>query len=55
MWRKQVGLDSKNTEKSSCNFGEKSRSNCTPLYQKMEKQCKFNVKLNNYWMNLHKN
>jgi hypothetical protein len=36
-------------------FGGNSRSNCTPLCPKIEKKYKFKVKLNNYWMNLHKN
>jgi hypothetical protein len=36
-------------------FEGNSRPNCTPLCPKMEKKCKFKVKLNDYWMNLHKN
>jgi len=36
-------------------FGGNSRPNCTPLCPKMEKKCKFKVKLNDYWTNLHKN
>jgi hypothetical protein len=36
-------------------FGGNSRPNCTPLWQKMETKCKFKVKLNDYWTNLHKN
>jgi hypothetical protein len=39
MERKQVG---------------KYNYNYTPLYLKIKKQCKFKVKLNNYWTNLHK-
>jgi hypothetical protein len=38
MWRKQINENYKNREKSSCNFGENSRPNCTPLCQKMEKK-----------------
>jgi hypothetical protein len=49
MWRKQVGGE------YNCNFGGNSRPNCIPLCQKMKKQCKFKVKLNDYWTNLHKN
>ena len=48
MWRKQTG-------ESICNFEGNSRPNCTPLYPKIERKCKFNVKLNDYQMNLHKN
>ena len=48
MWRKKIG-------ESSCNFGGSSRPNCTLLCPKMKKKCKFKVKLNDYWMNLHKN
>jgi len=36
-------------------FEENSKPNCTPLYPRMEKKCKFKVKLNDYWTNLHKN
>jgi hypothetical protein len=36
-------------------FGGNSRPNSTPLCPKMEKKYKFKVKLNDYWMNLHKN
>jgi hypothetical protein len=36
-------------------FGENSRPNCAILCPKMEKKCKFKVKLNDYWTNLHKN
>jgi hypothetical protein len=36
-------------------FGGNSRPNCTSLCPKLEKKCKFKVKLNNYWTNLHKN
>jgi hypothetical protein len=39
----------------SCNFGGNSMPNHTPLRPKVKKQCKFNVKLNDYWTNLHKN
>jgi hypothetical protein len=56
MWRKQIKEDYKNRKKSSYNFEGNSRPNCNPLCQKMErKKCKFKVKLNDYWMNLHKN
>jgi hypothetical protein len=36
-------------------FGGNSRPIYTPLCQKMETKCKFKVKLNDYWTNLHKN
>jgi hypothetical protein len=55
MWRKQIKEDYKNREKSSCNFGGNSRPNCTPLCPRMEKKCKFKVKLNDYSTNLYKN
>jgi hypothetical protein len=29
--------------------------NCTPFYMKLERQCKFKDRLNNYQMNLLKN
>jgi hypothetical protein len=41
--------------KSSCNFGWNQEPNCAILYPKLEKQCRFKVKLNYYWTNLHKN
>jgi hypothetical protein len=31
-----------------------SESNCTSFYLKLERQCIFKVKLNNYWTNLLK-
>jgi len=36
-------------------FGGNSRPNCIPLCPKIETKCKFKVKLNDYWTNLHKN
>jgi hypothetical protein len=36
-------------------FRGNSRPNCTLLCPRMGKRCKFKVKLNDYWMNLHKN
>ena len=47
MWRKQ-------TRESSCNFGGNS-SLIVPIMPKNGEKCKFNVKLNDYWTNLHKN
>jgi hypothetical protein len=47
-WRKQAG-------EYNYNFGGNSRPNCSLLYPNIEKQCKFKVKLNVYWMYLHKN
>ena len=38
MWKKQVG-------EYNCNFGANSRPNCTILCLKIEKQCKFKLKL----------
>jgi hypothetical protein len=35
-------------------FGENSKPNCTPLCQRIEKKCKFKVKLNDYWTNFIK-
>jgi len=55
MWRKQVKEDYKNRKKSICNFEGNLRPSCTPLCLKMKKKCKFKVKLNDYWTNLHKN
>jgi hypothetical protein len=40
--------------KSSCNFGRSWKPDRTPLYPKLERQCIFKVKLNNYWTNLLK-
>jgi len=34
-WRKQAEEDFKNTKKSSYNFGENSKPNCTPFGLKM--------------------
>ena len=48
MWRKQI-------EESSYNFRGNSRLNGTPLCPKIERKCKFNVKSNDYWMNMLKN
>jgi hypothetical protein len=36
-------------------FGGNSRPFGAPLCPKSEKKCKFKVKLNDYWINLHKN
>ena len=36
-------------------FKGNSIPNCTPLCQRMEKKCKFKVKLNDYWTDLNKN
>jgi hypothetical protein len=45
MWRKKAG-------KLSNNFGGNFKA---PYYAQNEEQCKFKVKLNDYWTNLHKN
>jgi hypothetical protein len=42
-------------ENQAAIFGENSRPNCTSLCPKIERKCKFKVKLNYYWTNLHKN
>jgi hypothetical protein len=42
-------------EKSSYNFGWNQEPNCILLYPKQKRHYKFKVKLNHYWMNLHKN
>jgi hypothetical protein len=49
-WRKQAG-------ESSCNFLEEIQDLIGPHYAQKwrEKKCKFKVKLNDYWTNLHKN
>jgi hypothetical protein len=52
MWRKQIKKDCKN---QAAIFGGNLRPNCNPLCLKLEKKCKFKVKLNVYWINLHKN
>jgi len=36
-------------------FEGNSRLIGAPLCPKLEKKCKFKVKLNDYWTNLHKN
>ena len=43
------------TKKSSYNFRWNRKPNCTPFYPTIERQCKFKVKLHDYWTNLHKN
>jgi len=54
MWRKQTEKDFKKYIKTSCNFEENFRSNCTPLYSRLKKQYIFKVKLNDNWTNQYK-
>jgi hypothetical protein len=41
-------------KKSSCNFGQNQEPNYTLFYSKLERQCRFKIKLSHYWINLHK-
>jgi hypothetical protein len=42
-------------KKSSCNSRWNQELNYTIFYSKLQRQCRFKVKLNYYWMNLYKN
>jgi len=55
IWQKQAEEDVKCIEKSSYNFQWNQDFNHNPLYPKLERQYRFKVKLNDYWINLHKN
>jgi hypothetical protein len=54
MRRKPTKKGCKIGENQAAIFGRISRPKCTLLCPKIEK-CKFKVKLNDYWTNLHKN
>jgi hypothetical protein len=54
IWQKEDEEKFKYIEKSSCNFGQNLELNRTPLYLKLERQYRFKVKLNYYWINQKK-
>jgi len=55
MWQKLVEEDPKTIQKIGLKFWTNLEYNYTPLFPRLKKQCRFKVKLNNYWKNLHKN
>jgi len=55
MWKKLAGKRFQICKKSSCNFGQRRKPDRTSLCPKLERQYRFNVKLNDYWTNLYKN
>jgi len=54
-WQKYIKKGFKCIEKPSWSFGKNWEPNCTPLYPRLKRHCRFKVKLNDYSTNLHKN